>query len=128
MMSHQTQLARWLHKQLSLKFTFASLTSQFETRYSTIKRDSALLSSYARERDAIAALDTAWNELKTSGALMKVEKKEVLGGRGKLEDVVYTLTASLDFITEMKAANKRESLTMEKNPVQLKESSTPKRQ
>ena len=128
MMSHQTQLARWLHKQLSLKFTFASLTTQFEMRYSTIKRDSALLSSYTRERDAIAALNAAWNELKTSGALMKVEKKEVLGSRGKLEDVVYTLTASLDFIAEMKAANKRENLTIEKKPLGLANSETPKKQ
>jgi hypothetical protein len=128
MMSHQTQLARWLHKQLSLKFTFASLTTQFETRYSTIKRDSALLSSYARERDSIAALDAAWNELKTSGTLMKVEKKEMLGGRGKLEDVVYTLTASLDFISEMKAANKRESLSVKKKPMLLTDSETPKKQ
>src|SRR4051812_21123796 len=39
MMSHSTQLARWLHKQLVLKYTFADLTKPFETRYSTIKRD-----------------------------------------------------------------------------------------
>jgi hypothetical protein len=127
MMSHQTQLARWLHKQLSLKFTFASLTTQFETRYSTIKRDSALLSSYTRERDAITKLDAAWNELKTNGALMKVEKQEILGSRGKLEDVVYTLTASFDFISEMKAANKRENLTIEKKPLVLADSEIQKK-
>lgn len=114
MMSHNTQLARWLHKQLSLKFTFASLSTSFEMRYSTIKRDSSLLNSYTRERDAIAALDAAWNELKTGGVLMKVEKSEIRGSRSKLEDVVYTLTASLDFASEMKAANKRENLAVEK--------------
>jgi hypothetical protein len=48
MMSHSIQLARWLHKQLSLKFTFASLTTSFEMRYSTVKRDSALLDGYKR--------------------------------------------------------------------------------
>jgi hypothetical protein len=114
MMSHTSQLARWIHKQLSLKFTFASLTNPFEMRYSTIKRDSALLNSYARERDAIAALDSAWNELKTNGVLMKFDKAEVRGLRGKLEDVVYTLTPSLDFVSAMKAANKRESLAVGK--------------
>jgi hypothetical protein len=46
MMSHSTQLARWLHKQLVLKFTFASMTQTFEMRYSTIRRDSALLDAY----------------------------------------------------------------------------------
>jgi len=112
MMSHQTQLARWLHKQLSLKFTFASLTTPFEMYYSTIKRDSALLNNYTRERDAIASLDEAWNELNVSGVLMKVAKKEIRGSRKKLEDVVYTLTASLDFVSEVKAANKRENLAL----------------
>jgi hypothetical protein len=114
MMSHTSQLARWIHKQLSLKFTFASLTNPFEMRYSTIKRDSALLNSYTRERKAIESLDSAWNELKTNGVLMKVEKNEVCGLRGKLEDVVYTLTPSLDFVSAMKAANKRESLAVGK--------------
>jgi hypothetical protein len=114
MMSHNTQLARWIHKQLSLKFTFASLITPFEMRYSTIKRDSALLSGYNLERKAIAALDAAWNELKTSGVLIKVEKSEVLGSRRKLLDVAYTLTPSLDFVKEMKAANKRGILADEK--------------
>jgi hypothetical protein len=114
MMSHSTQLARWLHKQLSLKFTFASLTAPFEMRYSTIKRDSALLDGYRRERAAIDALDTAFDELKAKGLLMAAQRREILGKRGKLEDVVYTLTASMDFVAEMKAANKRQSLVEEK--------------
>ncbi len=114
MMSHTSQLARWIHKQLSLKFTFASLTTPFEMRYSTIKRDSALLNNYTRERKAIESLDIAWNELKTNGVLMKFEKNEVRGLRGKLEDVVYILTPSLDFISAIKAANKRENLAAEK--------------
>lgn len=112
MMSHQTQLARWLHKQLSLKFTFASLSTSFEIRYSTIKRDSALLEGYKQERQAIVKLDAAWKELKASGVLMKIEKSEIRGSRSKLEDVVYTLIASMDFVSEMKAANKRQSVAI----------------
>lgn len=120
MMSHSTQLARWLHRQLALKFTFASLSTSFEIRYSTIKRDSCLLDGYARERAAIAELDAAWNELKANGVLMQVEKGEVRGKQCKLEDVVYTLVASIDFITQMKASNKRpysDSLTGQLLPV-----------
>jgi hypothetical protein len=45
---------------------------------------------------------------------MKFEKNEVRGLRGKLEDVIYTLTPSLDFISAIKAANKREKLAVEK--------------
>jgi hypothetical protein len=109
MMGHRTQLARWLHKQLSLKFTFASLMTTFEMRYSTIKRDSALLDGYKLERQAVVALDSAWGELKSSSVLMNVVKAEVRGNRAKLEDVTYTLTASRNFVAEMKAANKRKS-------------------
>jgi hypothetical protein len=114
MMSHSIQLARWVHKQLSLKFTFASLTTHFEMRYSTIKRDSALLESYSRTTAAIDALDTAFAELVAGGVLMDFKKNLVTGLRGKIEDVVYILTPSRDFASQMKAANKRQSLTVEK--------------
>jgi hypothetical protein len=50
LMALPTQLARWLHKQLSIKFTFASmLGNPFEMHYSTTKRDSNLLNR-GRER------------------------------------------------------------------------------
>lgn len=110
MMSHRTQLARWLHKQISLKFTFASMITPFEMRYRTIKRDSALLDGYGRERKAIETLDRAFDELKASGVLMKVEKQVVLGVHGKIEDVIYALFSSSDFSRHMKAANKRKQL------------------
>ena len=74
MMSHRTQLARWLHKQLSLKFTFASLMTSFEMRYSTIRRDSALLGGYKQERHAVVAIDAAFDELKASDVLMTIAK------------------------------------------------------
>ncbi|NOS73314.1 MAG: replication protein [Methyloglobulus sp.] len=114
MMSHSTQLARWIHKQLSLKFTFASLSTSFEMRFSTIKRDSALLEGYKQQRQAVAALDSAFEELKASNVLSLIKKSEVRSSRAKLEDVVYTLSASLDFASQMKAANKRQSLVEDK--------------
>ena len=76
-------------------------------RYSTIKRDSGLLDGYARQRDAIAALDVAWEELKTLGALSVIKKAEQRGARAKLEDVIYTLLPSREFAAEQKAANRR---------------------
>jgi hypothetical protein len=114
MMAHSTQLARWLHKQLSLKFTFASLATPFDMRYSTIRRDSALLENYSRERKAIEALDGAFEELTTQKILLVAKKKELTGMRGKIEDVVYTLTPSPDFVAQIKAANKRHSQAVEK--------------
>jgi len=128
MMSHQSQMARWLHKQLSLKFTFASLTTPFEIRYSTIKRDSALLEGYILERKAIAALDSAFEELITAKILNHYNKNPVLAVRGKIQDVIYTLYPHPDFCREMKAANKRENMAVEKQAKTGNSSATSKNQ
>lgn len=107
MMKHSTQLARWLHKQLVLKYTFADHLKPFEMRYSTIKRDSALLGGYSRERDAIEAVSVAFNELQERDILASYDRKDVTGPRKKILDSVFTLWPSFDFIREAKAANKR---------------------
>ena len=97
LMSCRTQLARWLICQLVSKYTAASITNKFDMRYSTIKRDSALLGGYTRERDAIAALDTAWDEVKAQQAVMLVTKAAQRGARGKLNDVIYSIHPSFEF-------------------------------
>jgi hypothetical protein len=108
LMRCSTQLARWLISQLVLKYTQAAMLNSFEMRYSTIKRDSALLSGYKLERQAVAALDSAWAELKTLGALARITKDEQRGPRSKLEDVSYILYPSAEFAAEQKAANRRQ--------------------
>ena len=109
MMRHRSQLARWLHKQLIVKYTFAELSRPFEMRYSTIKRDSGLLAAYQRERAAIAALETAFADLKEQGILSRYDRGDVTGPRKKLLDVVFTIWPSLDFVREVKAANRRQA-------------------
>lgn len=79
-------------------------------RYSTIKRDSGLLSGYARERAAIKALEDAFVELRDADILLSCTRKDITGPRNKIMDVVFTLTPSLEFVTEVKAANKRKIL------------------
>lgn len=109
MMRHATQLARWLHRQLSLKFTFAGFTApDFEMRYSTIRRDSAMLNR-GRERDNRKDVDDAFAELVHGGVLQEVNKKTHTAARGSVAEVVYSLKPSRDFVREMKAANKRAS-------------------
>lgn len=108
LMKCSTQLARWLISQLVLKYTQAAITNSFDMRFSTIKRDSALLDGYARERDAVAALDDAWQELRTLGALSIIKKGAQRGSRNKLEDVTYTLFPTPNFAAEQKAANRRQ--------------------
>ena len=115
MMSHPTQMARWLHKQLVLKYTFAELSKPFDMRYSTIKRDSGLLSAYSRERAAIEALDNAFKDLQKSHILSSYDRKDETGPRKRLLDVVFTIWPSVSFVKEVKAANKR--LLEAKKPV-----------
>lgn len=112
MMSHSTQLARWLRKQISSKFTFASLTETFEILYSTVDRDSNLI-NYSRIRDGITALDAALDELRDRGAIATIQKEVIRGPRNKIFDVRYILGPSLAFVHEVKAANKRAKLALE---------------
>lgn len=86
MMDLPTQLARWTHKTLSAKFTFASMAGNpFEIRYSTIKRDSNLLNC-GQERDKRCDVGNAFARLVESQVL---RKQVVTGGRGKVVEVIY---------------------------------------
>ena len=109
MMSHSTQLARWLHKQLVLKNTFAELHKAFEMRLKTIKRDSGLLEGYKRFRDGVDALEAAFKELQDRKILLRYKREDVTGPRGKLLDVIFDLYPNEDFVAEVKAANRRNS-------------------
>lgn len=77
--------------------------------YSTIKRDSGLLNRYARERAAIGALEAAFKDLKGARILSSYDRENVTGPRKKLADVVFTIWPSLEFVREVKAANKRQT-------------------
>jgi hypothetical protein len=66
-----------------------------------------LLERYTRPRAAIAALEDSFQELKKRDVLMSVDRADMTGPRGKLLDVVFTLTPSSRFVAEVKAANKR---------------------
>ena len=117
MMSHSTQLARWLHQQLVLKYTFANHQTPFETRYTTIKRDSGLLDAYSRDRDALDALKCAFDELLTRGVLLGYDRKDITGPRKKLMDAVFIVHPSSDFIRETKAANKPRPMPKAPQPI-----------
>ena len=116
MMSHSTQLARWLHKYLVIKFTYAQVGKVFEIRFSTVKRDSALLEAYGRIRDAIAAMCAALDELKNNGLLLSVQENKIIGARGKVEDVVFEISPTIKFSAEVTAANKRIESAKHKSP------------
>jgi hypothetical protein len=109
MMSLPNQLTRWLHKYICMKFTAASMTAPpFELHYKTIKRDSGLFKG-KKERNFYEDLARALEELKGKGVLAAWRKSVLTGPRGKVLDITYYLTASAEFIKEVKAANKRQA-------------------
>ena len=108
MMSHTTQLARWLHKQLVIKYVFASALTPFEMRYSTVKRDSGLLEEYGRNRAAVAALEEAFTELKERRVILMFKRTDETGARRMITDVVFKLYPDSDFVQQTKAANRRQ--------------------
>jgi hypothetical protein len=108
MVSHTTQLARWLHKRLSHNYVNAHISQPYNILFSTVQRDSGLL-EYARMRDAVRKLDEALNELRDHRVLLCYVKNERKGEKGKILDVNYVLTPHPAFVSQIKAANKRSS-------------------
>lgn len=109
LMSHKTQLARWIHKYIVSRYTMASRLNHFEIRYSTIKRDSNMLNNYSLERVAIQQCDLSLQELVVGRIAAKIEKEVDYGKRRKIEDVVYKVYPTSEFVAEVKASNKRKS-------------------
>ena len=128
MMSHDTQLTRWLHKYLVAKFTYAARGQKFEIRFSTIKRDSGLLESFGSPRKAMQYVRKALTELADKGILepkllsfdgkenlIPFEESKVLREGGKIEDVIYTIYPAGIFSSESKQANANVNRVKEKS-------------
>jgi hypothetical protein len=108
MMSHSTQLARWIHKKLSHNYTNASYTVPYQIWLSTIRRDSGLL-EYKRTNDTVRKLEEALIELKNNTVLITFNRQEDLRGeRNKILDIKYSLSPHPEFVKDVKAANKRQ--------------------
>lgn len=107
MMSHTTQLARWLHKRLSNNYTNASLAIAYHIRLSSIRRDSGLL-QYKRTNDATRKLEKAFQELVDHKVILSFNREEQRGPKNKILDIKYTLTPHQAFIADVKAANRRQ--------------------
>lgn len=106
MMSHTTQLARWMHKRLSHNYVNASHLMPYTIRLSSIRRDSGLL-EYSRMNDAVRKFEGALKELAQNNVLTSFHREDERGVKNKILDVKYTLHPHTDFVRDIKAANKR---------------------
>lgn len=105
-MSLSSQLARWLHRRLSHSYTNASLLDSYEILFSSIQRDSGLLTQ-SRTNNNLRTLEAALKELQTLHVLHAWERTEEHRKGHKLIDIKFCLHAHPNFTQHMKAANAR---------------------
>lgn len=100
------QLARWIHKRLVHRYTYASLVKSHNFKFSSLKQSGLL--QLKTEADARKKVIKALDELKDNNIINGYEVLPYKQGK-KVIDVKYVLQASIDFISEQKASNKRAS-------------------
>lgn len=105
-MALDSQLARWLHKRLSHNYVQADHTNSYDVFFSTLQRDSGML-AHARINTNVKALEKALDELVQAQTLNDWKKQERRGPKNRIEDILYTLHPSVEFVREMKRANAR---------------------
>ena len=106
LMSYTHQLSRWFHKRLYHNFVNAGMLNSYNILLSTVKRDSGLLNNNRTNKD-ILYLERTFDELKDRNIIYGFQKEVRRGKQNRIDDVLYTLMPSMDFVSEMKKANKR---------------------
>jgi hypothetical protein len=118
LMSYSHQLSRWFHKRLYHNFVNAGMLSTYSILLSTVKRDSGLLNNNRTSKD-IKYLERTLEELSDKNIIYGFEKQVRRGRHNQIDDVLYTLRPSLNFVGEMKKANKRALDIHNTSPVRL---------
>ena len=109
-MRYKSQLTRWLHKRLVHNFTQADHMNKYHISYSTIKRDSRLLSG-KNPREDLRQLKSTLDELCREKAIHEGYQVTVeRGPRGKILDAKIELFAHTDLIHEIRTSNQRHQL------------------
>ena len=103
LMNLNTQLTRWLYKRLIHRYKQADIANNYHFRFLTVKEESNYLGAKL-ERQNRHKMAESLKQLKAEGVLSNYEVEEIKEGRS-IVDVKYTVTASLDFRKEQKAAN-----------------------
>lgn len=112
LMSCDEQLTRLIYKKLINRYRHANLLNNYHFMFSDLKNSGLLQQN--REIDNRKKVLSALQELKEKNIISGYETDERKESRA-ISDVKYTLYPSHEFITEQKAANKRNSDTKEKH-------------
>ena len=114
-MAYTHRLTRWFHKRLAHNYTQAGVINPYSIKMSTILRDSGTYQS-PRPHDNVRRIDEALDELKADNVLQSTTAEVQRGPRNSIVDVKYTLYPTLEFIHEVKKANRRMSKLCELLP------------
>ena len=93
-------------RRMSHVYTQAHVMHPYHLAFTSIKRDSGLL-NHSRNSENIKTVEKALKELIDANILMKFEK-EVRRQGTKITEIIYTLTPTTEFTSEVKAANARQ--------------------
>ena len=96
----------------------AGLLNPYHILLSSVKRDSGLLNN-ARVSQDIKYLERTFEDLSEKSIIYGFTKEIRRGPQNRIDDVLYTLTPSINFVGEMKKANKRLSDIQTKFPIRL---------
>ena len=105
-MRYKHRLSRWLHKRLAHNYTQAGILQPYTIRLSTILRDSGTYQS-PRAHNNARQIDEVLTELRNEQVLLSTQKEVMRGPRNSLVDIKYTLLPTIEFIDEVKQANRR---------------------
>jgi len=107
LMHCNNQLARWLYKLLINRFTQADYSNDYHFMYSKVVKNSGLLQqgTMQRNREKIKA---AFEDLIKNDVIHEYTEDPRKDGR-KIVDIKYNVRASIHFVGEQKAANKRKT-------------------
>lgn len=105
MMNYRSQLERWIYKRLAHNYIQASHQNSYSILLSTVERDSGLLQNN-QLRHRMRKFNDVLDCLVKNKVLYSYETTTSTEGR-KIIDVHYDLIPHQQFITEVKAANKR---------------------
>ena len=112
-MRYKHRLSRWFHKRLAHNYTQAGILQPYTIRLSTILRDSGTYQS-PRAHNNARQIDEVLTELRNEQILLSTQKEVMRGPRNSLVDIKYTLLPTIEFIDEVKRANRRTILLAQK--------------
>jgi len=111
-MHYRYRLSRWLHKRLAHNYVQASMLAPYTIRLSTILRDSGTQES-AQNYNNPRSVERALDELCSKQIVLAITKDILRGPRKRLVDIKYTLLPTVEFVTEIKRANRRTTILTE---------------